>query len=168
MIISLIAAASTNRVIGINGDLPWRLPADLKFFKSKTLGHHILMGRKTWESLGKPLPDRISLVVSRQKLDLPEGVFGFKTVEEAIQFAENQNETELMVIGGGEIYAQTLPLAHQIYLTHVYTQLKNGTAFFPPVLQSQWQITESAFFPGDEKNGFAMDFLKLERRRENL
>jgi len=166
MTISLIAAASSNLVIGVNGDLPWRLPADLKYFKSKTLGHHILMGRKTWESLGRALPERTTLVVSGQKLSLPEGVFGFTSVTEAIRFAEKQNETELFVVGGGEIYAQTLPLAHKIYLTHVYCHLKNGTAFFPPVLQDEWQIKESLFSPCDEKNEYAMDFMVLERRHK--
>jgi dihydrofolate reductase len=165
MIISLIAAASSNRVIGLNNELPWRLPADLKYFKAKTTGHHILMGRKTWESLGKALPERVSLVVSRQNLNLPEGVFGFHSVEDAVRFAEEQNESELFVVGGGEIYTQCLQMAHRIYLTHVYGQIKNGTAFFPPVLHEEWQITESSFRPTDEKNAFAMDFLVLEGRK---
>jgi dihydrofolate reductase len=140
MIISLIAAASTNRVIGVGNDLPWNLPADMKFFKETTTGHCILMGRKTWNILGKALPGRNSLVVSGNKQVLPDNTFGFLSISEAVLFAKNSGEKELMVIGGGEIYAHTLPLADRIYLTHVRTKIGNGTAFRPvcaPVFSGQ-------------------------------
>jgi len=163
MIVSLIAAASSNRVIGIGNDLPWNLRADMKFFKEKTTGHHILMGRKTWNILGKALPGRTSLVVSGKKLDLPDNTFGFQSVSEAIQFAKSNGEKELMVIGGGEIYTHTLPLANRIYLTHVNTKIENGTAFFPPIRATEWKIVSSTNYPKDEKNKFEMEFMILER-----
>ena len=163
MIISLIAAASTNRVIGIGNDLPWNLPADLKYFKEKTSGHCMLMGRKTWNILGKALPGRTTLVVSGKKLDLPENAFGFTSISEAVQFAKNRGEQELMVIGGGEIYAHTMPLADRIYLTHIRTKIKNGTAFFPPVKSSEWKIVSDLNYPKDEKNNLDMEFLVLEK-----
>jgi dihydrofolate reductase len=163
MKISLIAAASSNLVIGLDGDLPWRLPTDLKHFKNITKGHHILMGRKTWDSLGKPLPDRTSLVISRKKMDLPEGAFGFTNIEEAIALASKNGEEELMVIGGGEIYRQMLHLANKIYFSHVYTKIENGTAFFPALSPENWKITESFFLPRGEKNPFSIDFLVLEK-----
>ena len=163
MIISLIAAASTNRVIGIGNDLPWNQPADMKFFKEKTSGHCMLMGRKTWNILGKVLPGRISLIVSGKKLELPENAFGFTSISEAVQFAKNRGEQELMVIGGGEIYAHTLPLADRIYLTHIRTKIPNGTAFFPPIKATEWKIVSVVNHPKDEKNNLEMEFLVLER-----
>lgn len=167
MIISLVAAASTNRVIGVQNDLPWHLPADMRFFKQTTLNHHIMMGRTTWEIFPKPLPGRISIVLSTQKQALPDGVFGFTNLEEGIGFAQQQGETELMVIGGGKLYEAVLPLANRLYLTHVYTRIKNGSAFFPPVKATEWEIKTSRFYPKDEANCFDMDFLMLERRRSD-
>ena len=164
MEISLIAATSTNRVIGIGNDLPWNLPADMKFFKETTEGHHILMGRKTWEILGRALPKRTSLVISNSILSLPDGVHQFSKIEEAINFARSKGERELMVIGGGKIYEAALQLANRIYLTHVYTRIQNGTALFPPVLASEWQIVKSSYREKDGKNMFDMEFLVLEKR----
>jgi dihydrofolate reductase len=167
MIISLIAAASSNRVIGTENRLPWHLPADLKFFKEKTLGHHILMGRKTWESFGKPLPGRTSVVITRnQELATPEGVFQFKEIQDGIEFARSRGEAELMIIGGGQIFEKSLPLANRIYLTHVCTRIQHGEGviLFPPVLQSNWQIASSEHRNKDEKHPFEMDFLILERK----
>lgn len=164
MIVSLIAAISTNRAIGIAGGLPWHLPSDLKFFKEKTMGHHLLMGRKTWDLFPKPLPGRISLVVSRKPITLPEGVFGFDSVEKAMEFACQKGETELMVIGGGEIYAACLPLAHRLYLTHVFARVPDAQTFFPPVRQTEWEIRSSRYQQQDEKNAHPMEFLVLERK----
>lgn len=168
MIISLIAAASSNRVIGVQNQLPWHLPADLKFFKEKTLGHYILMGRKTWESFEKPLPGRTSVVISRNiDLEVPEGIFLFKQLSEGIELARSRGETELMIIGGGQIFEEALPLADRIYLTHVYTRIPHGEGviLFPPVLQSDWKIVSSESRNKDEKHAFGMDFLVLERRK---
>lgn len=164
MKISLIAAASTNRAIGIENGLPWILPADLKFFKEKTLGHHILMGRKTWETLNRALPGRTMLVVSKSSLNLPEGVHHFNNLDSAIEFARSNREDELMVIGGGQIYEATIPIADLIYLTHVFTKVPEATAWFPSIKTSAWQIINSKFYPKDEKNQYAMEFLTLEKK----
>jgi dihydrofolate reductase len=167
MIISLIAAASSNRVIGVQNQLPWHLPVDMKFFKEKTLKHHILMGRKTWESFGKPLPGRTSVVISRSKgLIVPESVFKFEGIAEGIELASRRGETELMIIGGGQIFEDSLPLADRIYLTHVYTRIPHGEGviLFPPVPQSDWKIVSSVTRNKDENHVFEMDFLVLERK----
>ncbi|HOY97214.1 MAG TPA: dihydrofolate reductase [Catalimonadaceae bacterium] len=167
MIISLIAAASSNRVIGVQNQLPWHLPADLKFFKEKTLGHHILMGRKTWESFEKPLPGRTSVVISRNSdLNVPDGVFLFRELSEGIELARSRGESELMIIGGGQIFEEALPLAERLYLTHVYTRIPHGEGviLFPSVLQSEWKIVSSEGRSKDEKHAFGMDFLVLERK----
>jgi dihydrofolate reductase len=165
MLISLIAASSTNRVIGINNNLPWHLPKDLKYFKEKTLGHHMIMGRKTWESFGgKALPGRTSIVLTNSPIQVPEGVFVFTTLEKALQFARENGEKEAMVIGGGFVFEEALPIADRIYLTHVYTKIKDGNVFFPPVKQTEWNIIHSERSPKDEKNIFEMEFMILERK----
>jgi len=166
MLISLIAAASTNRVIGINNDLPWHLPKDLKYFKEKTLGHHMIMGRKTWESFGgKPLPGRPSIVLSGSEISVPEEVKVVKTLSEALQLARDNGETEAMIIGGGFVFSEALPLADRIYLTHVYTKIKDGSVLFPPVKQTEWQIMHLLQSPKDDKNHLDMDFMVLERKK---
>lgn len=159
----MIAAASTNMAIGIKDGLPWHLPADLKYFKEKTLGHHIVMGRKTWELFPKPLPGRISIVISRSPQNLPEGVLGFSDLSQAIEFAKNQGEEELMIIGGGKLYESALHMADTLYLTHVYTKVPEPTARFPAVRTANWMVVHSEFKPKDEKNGYSMEFLILKR-----
>lgn len=164
MKISLVAAVSTNRVIGVGDDLPWSLPADMQFFRKTTMGHHMAMGRKTWEILGKPLPGRTSIVVSRNKVEMPEGVFVCPSMEDAVLLAANRGEAELMVIGGGKLYESAISMAHCIYLTHVYTRIKNGTAFFPPVSAREWKIVSSVARAKDDVNAFEMEFLTLQRK----
>jgi len=164
MKISLIAAASINRVIGLNGDLPWHLPADLRYFREKTLGHHILMGRKTWEAFPRPLPGRTSIVLGRMHQRMPEGVFAVDTLEAGIALAKERGEDELMIIGGGQVYAAALPLADTLYLTHVLTRIAGGSAFFPVVSVLEWEIISSEFREKDEKNPFSMEFMVLRRK----
>jgi len=164
MKISLIAAASTNRVIGLNAGLPWHLPADLKFFKEKTMGHHMIMGRKTWEAFPKALPGRISIVLGRNLSNLPEGVYAIEKLEDGISLAKSLGETELMIIGGGQVYESAIALADCIYLTHVQTRISGGTAFFPVVSALDWEIVDSQIRVKDEKNPFSMEFLELRRR----
>ena len=134
MIVSHIAAIAKNQVIGVDGDLPWRLPEDLKFFKNKTSGHMILMGRKTFESFPKPLPKRLHLVITRQKdYQVPDGVHVFQDIPSAMAFAKtqvNQWGDELFVIGGGEIYKQTLEHADRLYLTTLEKDY-DGDATYP-------------------------------------
>jgi dihydrofolate reductase len=165
MKLTLIAAVSTNRVIGVNNTLPWHLPADLAFFKEKTMGHHMLMGRRTWEGFKKPLPGRTSLVLSSVDLPLPEGVYGFRKVADALRFAEEAGEQELMVIGGGAIFSLLLPQADRLYISHIYTRIKDEEAvLFPPVSEREWEIKSSLFQRSDEKNPFHIEFMQLERK----
>ncbi|WP_199824518.1 dihydrofolate reductase [Metapseudomonas resinovorans] len=144
--LSLIAALAQNRVIGRDNQLPWHLPADLKHFKAMTLGKPIIMGRKTWDSLGRPLPGRLNLVVSRQRSLVLEGAEVFPSLEAAIEradaWAREEEAEELMLIGGAELYAQGLAQADRLYLTRVELA-PEGDAFFPEVSQQEWRLASS-------------------------
>ena len=133
MKISLIAAVGSNNVIGTEGDLPWNLPDDMKFFSRTTKGHHVLMGRKNYESIPqkyRPLPGRPNLVVTRQEDYKAEGAHVFQSIKAAVAFAEAAGEEELFIIGGGEIYQQTIEQADKLYITHVDAS-PSGDAKFP-------------------------------------
>ena len=163
MLVSLVAAVAENNVLGRDNQLPWHLPADLKYFKQLTTGHHVLMGRKTWESIGKPLPNRISLVVSRSDDFRPEGAAVVRTVEEGIEAARNAGETELFIIGGGEIFRLAMPLADRIYLTRINHNFE-GDVFFPEIDTNLWKETKSERFTADEKNPYGYCFVMLMRK----
>lgn len=141
----LIAAFAENRVIGRDNQMPWHLPADLKHFKAKTLGKPIIMGRKTWDSLGRPLPGRLNLVVSRQADLQLQGAEVFASLDAALvraeQWAREQGANELMLIGGGQLYEQGLSRAERLYLTRV-ALAPEGDAWFPAFDESQWQRSE--------------------------
>lgn len=141
----LIAALAENRVIGRDNQLPWHLPADLKHFKAMTLGKPIIMGRKTWDSLGRPLPGRLNIVVSRQPQLRLEGAEVFASLDAAIvradEWARQQGVDELMLIGGAQLYEQGLALAERLYLTRVALQ-PEGDAWFPVFAEAQWQCRE--------------------------
>lgn len=140
MTISLIAAVSSNWVIGKDGDLPWHLPRDLKFFSDTTKGHHVLMGRKNFHSIPRkfrPLPGRVNVVVSRDTNFKAEGVIVFYSINEAIEYAREKGETELFIIGGGEIYTQCLDMADKLYLTHVDAEIE-GETLFPKFDLKEW------------------------------
>ena len=143
--LALIAALADNRVIGIDNRLPWHLPADLKHFKAVTLGKPIIMGRKTWDSLGRPLPGRLNLVVSRQADLRLAGAEVFASLPAAIaradEWARAQGVAELMLIGGAELYGQGLALAQRLYLTRVHLA-PQGDAWFPEFAESDWQRVE--------------------------
>ena len=164
MKISLIAAASVNRVIGLNGGLPWHLPADLRFFRDKTMGHHLLMGRKTWEAFPRPLPGRTSIVLGKVQQRMPEGVFSVQSLEEGIELARSRGEEELMVIGGGQLYEAAIGKAEVIYLTHILTRIKEEGVLFPVVSAMDWEIVSSEYREKDEKNPFPMEFIELRRK----
>ncbi|HNL07015.1 MAG: dihydrofolate reductase [Chitinophagales bacterium] len=160
MIISLIAAATHNHVIGKNGDMPWHLPKDLAYFKRITLGHCIIMGRKTFESFGKgkALPHRTNIVMSRQKeYQLPPQVVLAKDLSTAIDVAVNLQETECFVIGGSEIYALALPFAHRIYMTRI-DAIVEGDTFFPLQNWEQWQLISSETHQADAQHAFSYVF----------
>ncbi len=136
---SLISAVARNRVIGINNTLPWRLPEDLQHFKRLTLGHHIVMGRKTFESLGRPLPGRTSVVISRDPgYALPEGCLLAGSIETALHLCGE--DSEVFCIGGAQLYAQALPLADRLYLTEIEADF-DGDAWFPAFDRAAWRET---------------------------
>lgn len=138
MKISIIVAVSQNGVIGKNNAIPWYLPEDLKHFKKITTGHHILMGRKTYESIGKALPERTSLVITSNRDFEAPGCFTFPDINSAIEFAKKRNETELFVIGGAQIYKLAMPLAEKIYLTKIYKEV-DGDIMFPKIDEGEWK-----------------------------
>ena len=158
MIKTIVVAASENNVIGINNNLPWHLSDDLKFFKKITLGKPVLMGRKTFESLGKPLPKRLNIVLSRSKQDLPEGVLQFENYSKAIDHLQNIHTEEVCIIGGGVVFADALPGVDQIYLTRVHTILDNGEVFFPVLNTEIWKKVWEEYHPADEQHAFAFTF----------
>ncbi|TRW50358.1 type 3 dihydrofolate reductase [Aliidiomarina halalkaliphila] len=142
MHVSLIAAMANNRVIGYQGDMPWHLPAELRYFKELTLGKPIVMGRKTFASIGRALPGRTNIVLTRQAADLPEGVIAVSSVDDALAQAKAVagDDGEVMIIGGGEIYNAFLPQATRLYLTHIDLETK-GDTWFPEWRDEQWQKT---------------------------
>ena len=163
MIISLLVAMDEKRGIGKAGKLPWRLSSDLQRFKALTMGHHIVAGRKTFESIGRPLPGRRTVVVTRNPSLKPEGCLIAGSVNEAIAIARANGENEAFVIGGGDIYAQALDVADRIYLTQVHAEVDADT-FFPELDRASWVEKESAYQPADEKNEHASTFRTLERK----
>jgi dihydrofolate reductase len=143
--LAMIAALAANRVIGLDNQMPWHLPADLKHFKAMTLGKPIIMGRKTWDSLGRPLPGRLNLVVSRQPDLQLEGAETFTSLDDAVrraeQWAREQGADELMLIGGAQLYGQGLGRAQRLYLTRIDAN-PDGDTFFPAFSESEWQRTD--------------------------
>lgn len=144
--ISIIVAMDRNRVIGFQGKIPWRLPADLKRFRQLTMGHAVIMGRKTFQSIGGPLPGRTNIVVTRQKEFRAEGCTVVHSLQEALQVAG----PDPFVIGGAELYAQALPLADRLYITEVDTCAPRGDAYFPEIDPAQWQPVEEQ--SGEDNN----------------
>lgn len=158
----MIAAMANNRVIGKKNDMPWHLPADLAFFKASTLGKPILMGRKTYESIGRPLPGRRNLVISRDPNLSIEGVEIYHNIDAALVALKDVEE--VMICGGGTLYAQMLPKADCLYLTHIQLDVEEPEVYFPDFQQYSWQqISEECHLP-DEKNSYHYKFEILERR----
>lgn len=162
MRISLIAAVAENGVIGREGGLPWRIPEDLKFFKATTLGKPVIMGRKTYQSIGKPLPGRLNIVLTRDRAWHAAGVTVAHDLETALRIAQDTGADEAMIIGGADIYEMALPLAHRIYLTRIAREF-DGDAQFPFLDPAEWtQIARSGKTAGDVP--FDYEFLTLARR----
>lgn len=162
--ISIIVAKTENDVIGKDNQLLWRLSADLKQFRVLTTGHAVIMGRKTFESIGKALPNRTNIVISRQiNLDLPIGVFQADSLEKAIEMAKNaEGSEEIFIIGGGNVYEQALDITDKIYLTEVQANME-GDAFFPKLDKKKWKEISRVSHSKDEKNEYDFDFVELER-----
>ncbi len=164
MTVSIIVAMDRKGGIGVDNQLPWRLSADLKRFRELTMGHHIIVGRKTFESIGKPLPGRETIVVTRDKNYRVEGCHIVHSVEEAISLARSRGESEVFVCGGAEIYKQSLYLADRLYLTLVDAEVDADT-FFPNWDESEWVEQKSFYQPADEKNQYSSVFRKLVKKR---
>lgn len=162
MKISLIVAMATNRVIGLDNRLPWHLPADLQHFKAITMGKPILMGRKTWESIGRPLPGRTNIVITRDNAYQAEGCVVVHDIPAALAAASGHDE--VMVIGGAEFYRQVLPQADTLYLTCVDGDFE-GDTFFPELADDDWREVACEAHAADEKNPHAYRFITLERVR---
>ena len=161
-VVSLIAAMSDNRVIGDRGKLPWRLPADLKYFKQTTRDHTIIMGRKTWESIGcKPLPHRRNIVVTRRGDYTVTGGERAASVDEAL--AMSAGDGEVFVVGGGEIYRLALPRAQRIYMTQVHSVFE-GDATFPIFDEKNWSVISRTDHPADGTNPYPFSFVIYENR----
>ena len=164
MLISLIAAVAENGVIGQDNELVWRLPDDFKYFKQTTSHHPVLMGRKTFESLGKPLPNRLNVVITRNSDYQPEGVLVVDSLEKAIEEARKTGIFEAFVIGGAEIYRQAISSADRLYLTEVNASFE-GDVRFPDFDKSEWQEISRRHHPVDERHAVAFDFVIWERKR---
>jgi len=167
MKISIIAAISENGVIGKNNDLPWRLPDDMKYFMQTTIGHHVIMGRKNYDSLPekfRPLPNRTNIIITRQKNFSAQGCHVVNSIEQAVDLAKKAGEKELFIIGGAEIYHAFLPAADLLYLTEIKAQI-DGDTFFPPVDKSEWQENSRKHHPEDSRHKYAFDFVIYQRRK---
>jgi dihydrofolate reductase len=165
MKISLIAAMGENRAIGANGKIPWHLPADFKHFKEVTMGHPIIMGRKTFESIGRPLPGRANIVITRDPAYVRDGVIAAASPDAALAAAGSAaGGEEVFVIGGAEIYKLFLPQADRVYLTKVAGTFK-GDAFFPELDEAEWEAILDEEHAADEKNAFPFIFQLYARRK---
>ncbi|MDR7097915.1 dihydrofolate reductase [Lysobacter niabensis] len=159
----LVAALDRHNAIGRDNDLPWRLPDDLKRFKALTLGKPVLMGRKTAQSLGRALPGRLNLVLTRSGQVPFEGMQAVASLDDASRVAGQAGAGELCVIGGGEVYALCLPLATRMHLTHVDTVVVGADAFFPGFDAAAWRVTAREAHAADAKHAFDFDFVDYER-----
>jgi len=161
MIISLIAALDKNRLIGSENAMPWHLPADFKHFKEVTMGKPVVMGRKTFESIGRPLPGRQNIVISRSGFSA-DGIISADSVDSALKLSGEVDE--VMIIGGANIYQQLIDKADRLYLTHVDAECK-GDAWFPAFDLSEWDIARQETVGADEKNNFSFTFINYERKK---
>ncbi|NIV17210.1 MAG: hypothetical protein GWN47_02110 [Woeseiaceae bacterium] len=160
MKVSMIVAASANNVIGEEGGLPWHLSEDLKRFKEITMGKPMIMGRATWESIGKALPGRRSIVLTRQADYEAEGAEVVNTPEAALELTGEADE--VMIIGGGKVYEEFMPITERIYLTRVHAEI-DGDTFFPELDEDEWRIVSSKPLPANDERPFSISFQTLER-----
>jgi dihydrofolate reductase len=164
MMISMIVAVAENGVIGKNNDLPWHLPDDLKFFKNTTKGHVILMGRKCFESFGKPLPHRTNVIITRNTEYKQEGAKVVHSLEDALSVAKEKQETEVFVCGGEEIYRQSMDKADKLYLTRIHAKVE-GDVHFPDFDEDQWELISEEYHSTDEKHVYDFTFRTYIKKR---
>ncbi len=165
MLVSSIVATAKNNVIGKNNQIPWYLPADLAYFKRTTLDHHVLMGRNCFQSIGRPLPKRTNIVITRDPFFTAEGVLVAHSIEEALGLAFDNGEQEAFIIGGGAIYRESMDLWDRVYLTEVDLTVE-GDVFFPELAPGDWRETWREHHEPDAKNEWAYTFRILERVEE--
>lgn len=168
MIISLIAAISENNVIGKNNDLPWHLPDDMKYFMQTTKGHHVIMGRKNFDSIPekfRPLPNRTNIIITRQKELLAPHCIIVNSIEKGLEISRQHGETEAFIIGGSEIYHQGFALAHRLYLTEIHAIIE-GDTYFPEFNKKQWKEVSRKHHSTDERHKYSFDFVVYERINE--
>ncbi|MBK8194599.1 MAG: dihydrofolate reductase [Lewinellaceae bacterium] len=165
MLVSSIVATAKNNVIGKNNQIPWYLPADLAYFKRTTLDHHVLMGRNCFQSIGRPLPKRTNIVITRDPFFTAEGVLVAHSIEEALGIAFDNGEQEAFIIGGGAIYRESMDLWDRVYLTEVDLTVE-GDVFFPELATGDWRETWREHHEPDAKNEWAYTFRILERVEE--
>jgi len=166
MIVSLIAAVTKNNVIGINNQLPWHLPDDMKYFMQTTKEHFVIMGRKNYLSIPekfRPLPNRTNIVLTRQKDYLASNCIVMNSFESAISFVKNKAEKEVFIIGGAQVYYSAIPIANRLYLTEINCELA-GDTFFPKVNFNFWKETMRKHHPIDSRHAFSFDFVCYERK----
>ena len=161
-----IVAASENNVIGKDNELPWRLPRDFKYFKNKTWGMPVIMGRNTYESMKKDLPGRMNIVITSRKDWHPENVAITNSINDAISKAKESDTKEIFIIGGGEIFKNTMDIVDRIYLTRVHTVIENGDTFYPEIDKNLWKMTSASSFPADEKNNYPFTFEVWDRNEK--
>jgi dihydrofolate reductase len=160
-LVSLVVAMARDGVIGRDNAMPWHLPDDLKRFKALTMGKPMLMGRKTFESIGKPLPGRTSIVLTRDRQWRAEGVIAVHSLDEALQRAGPV--PEICAVGGADLFRMVMPIAQRIHLTQIHATIPGDTVF-PPIDTSEWREVERVEHPADERHAYAMTFSTLERR----
>jgi dihydrofolate reductase len=163
MRVSAIVAYDEGGIIGRDGGLPWHLPSDLKRFKALTMGKPIIMGRRTWDSIGRPLPGRTSIVVTRERGRVIEGATVVHDLDAALSAAKATGAEEAVIIGGAQIYAEALPRCARIYATEVHARV-DGDATFPPLHAETWAVTHEEAVPADERNAYAHTYRVFERR----
>ena len=167
MIISAIVAMSRQRVIGKDNQIPWYLPADLKYFKKTTLHHHVIMGRKTFQSIGRPLPKRTNIVLTRDLFFAASSCLVAHSADQALNIAIDNGASEVFIIGGGEIYEMFMPFLDKIYLTEVEIDVMDGTATFPEINPLEWIKTWEEKHEPDDRNPYAFTMSIHERLHGN-
>lgn len=166
MTLSIIAAVADDGVIGRENGLPWRLSTDLKRLKTLTMGHHLIMGRKTYDSVGRPLPGRTTIVITHGSTRYPDGVLRAGSLQEAVTLAKVDSEP--FILGGGMIFRMAMAEVDRLYITHVHSRFEDGDARFPPIDDALWKPVKREEVPADEKNEFASTFVIYERRPRRL
>ena len=159
----IIVAIADNNAIGKDNALLWHISEDLKFFRSTTVGCPVIMGRKTYESIGRPLPKRLNIIVSRKGYDAPEGVVVVDSIEKGYEVAKEQGAEKCFVIGGGQIYAQAMQIADEMVITHVPTVIEDADTYFPAIDPSVWQVAERSELKTDPESGYTFEFVKYIR-----